>query len=61
MVLFPLTTVQLCVIRRVTTQTGTLGDLCVALLHFADFLNRSNCLRRGKELFLPLRLRSLIF
>lgn len=49
MVLFSLTSVQLCVIGRVTTQMGALDDFCVALLHFADFLNRSNCLRRGEE------------
>ena len=61
MVLLPLTSVQLCVIRRVTTQMGALDGFRVALLHFAYFLNRSNCLRRGKKLFLPLRLRSLIF
>ena len=47
MVLFSLKSVQLCVIGRVTTQMGALDDFCVALLHFADFLNRSNCLRRG--------------
>lgn len=36
-------------IKHVTIQMGALDDFCVALLHFADFLNRSNYLRRKKK------------